>query len=350
VPHRWSEFPRNTSISRVVPPVEHAVVALFEAGLLYMRAGQYFDAHVSCQQALVLDPNHAETMHLMGLLCLQSEQYEHAVEWIARALKQNPKPEYLYRLGTTLRQQGRFEEALMSLDKAVQLRPDKAELWIGLGRVLGDLKRPADALLSFQHAFKLNPRQWEAAQEAGAVLGMLGRSEEALGYFRMCYELQPDHPATLKSLTSCLLSLKKREEALTENQRAYERNPGNAASCDNIGVILELLGREEEALSWLDRALALRPDFVDAINDKALVLGKLHRFDESAATYRHAESLDPDNAATMLGLSHLYLLRGDFESGWVRHKTRLRMNASTRFSQPMWLGARVSGWSNSAAS
>ena len=242
---------------------------------------QYLDAQICCQQALAIDPGHAETLHLMGLLSLHREQYDHAVEWISRALKQDSKAEYLYSLGTALRQQGRLEDALMAFDKAVQLKPDKAELWIGLGRVLGDLKRPADALLSFQHALKLNPRHWDAAQESGAALCVLERAEEALPYFMLCMELRPNHAATLTSLTRCLLGLKRLDEALIANQRAYARDPGNADACDNLGIILERLGREEEALTWLDRALALRPDFIDTLNNRALVLGKLHRFDEA---------------------------------------------------------------------
>ena len=69
--------------------------AAYEAGLQQMRTGQYLDAQLCCQQALALDPGHADALHLMGLLYLNGGQYDHAVEWIARALRQDPKPEYL---------------------------------------------------------------------------------------------------------------------------------------------------------------------------------------------------------------------------------------------------------------
>src|SRR5579871_5397928 len=84
-----------------------AVAAAYQAGLRHMRAGQYLDAQICCNQALAIDPGHAETLHLMGLLSLQSEQFDHAVEWISQALRQEPRAEYLYSLGMALRQQGR---------------------------------------------------------------------------------------------------------------------------------------------------------------------------------------------------------------------------------------------------
>jgi tetratricopeptide (TPR) repeat protein len=311
---------------------------LSAAGLRHLRAERYLEAQVSCQQALAIDPGHADTLHLMGLLSIQSRQFDHAVEWIARAIRSDPRPEYLLTLGRTLQLQGRHEDALKTFDKAVQLRPDDAELWKNLGSALIEVKRPQDALLSFQQALKLNPRHWNAAYQCGVLLGEAGRLEEALGYFRLCRELQPDDPTALTGLTRCLIGLKKLPAALTENQQAYQRSPGNAAACDHIGVILDLLGREDEALPWLDRALMLRPDFIDAMNDKGLVLAKLHRFEESATVYRQVQNLDPGNAAAILGLSHLHLLRGDFEAGWVGERVRLQRNCSARVSQPMWLG------------
>jgi tetratricopeptide (TPR) repeat protein len=148
---------------------------LYEAGARHLRAGAYLDAQLCCQQALAMDPHHADTMHLMGLISLHANRHDLAVEWISRAIRQDPKPEYLTSLGTTLLKQGRREEALKTFDKAVQLAPDRAELWKNLGDVLQELDRPDDALLSFQHALKLDPHNSEAAARRASLLSELSR-------------------------------------------------------------------------------------------------------------------------------------------------------------------------------
>src|SRR5665647_399451 len=76
--------------------------ALFEVGLGHMQAGRYLDAQVSCQRALAVDANHPDSLHLMGLLSLHVKQYAAAVEWLARAIVQAPKAEYISSLGTTV--------------------------------------------------------------------------------------------------------------------------------------------------------------------------------------------------------------------------------------------------------
>jgi tetratricopeptide (TPR) repeat protein len=116
-------------------------------------------------------------MHLMGMISLHASQHDLAVEWISRAIRQEPKPEYLTSLGTTLLNQGRREEALKTFDKAVQLKPDSAELWINLGDVLQKLERSDEALLCFQHALKLDPHNSNAADKSASLLSELSRSK-----------------------------------------------------------------------------------------------------------------------------------------------------------------------------
>ena len=84
---------------------------LYQAGLEHRRAGRSLDAQVCCQQALAIDPAHAGTLHLMALLSLDVKQYDHALEWITRA---------------------------------IELAPADAEACKDRGNVLIELKRPAD--------------------------------------------------------------------------------------------------------------------------------------------------------------------------------------------------------------
>src|SRR5579871_4818180 len=45
--------------------------ALHDAGFKHLKEGRPLDAQVCCLQALSIQPEHADTLHLMGLLSLQ---------------------------------------------------------------------------------------------------------------------------------------------------------------------------------------------------------------------------------------------------------------------------------------
>ena len=281
----------------------------------------------------------------MGLLSLQAKQYDHAVEWFALAIRQDPRPEFLSSLGITLQQQGRLEEALKSFDKAVQLRPDDAELWARLGTVLLDLKRPADALLSLQHALNLDPRHLDAAYKSASVFCRLGRFEEALRHCDLCNELQPNNAFVLQMRGTALRGLRRFEEYLADSRLAHTLDPGNIETRNNIGDALQSLGRYEEALPWFDRALELRPRYPIALINKAASLTALRRFDEAIAVYHHVDAIDPGNAEAAWNLSLVQLLTGDFEAGWTGREARwnrkTRQADQPKLSKVMWLGQKA---------
>lgn len=366
---------RKSGVDLTVPGAG-TVGRLYEVGLGHMQAGRHLDAQLCCQQALALDPNHADTLHLMGLLSLDTGQYDHALGWISRAIRQEPKAVYLTSLGSTLVNQGRTDEALKAFDKAVQLKPLDADLWRNLGAVLIEVKRPADAILSFQHALKLNPRHWDAANMVAILLYQSERFEDALPYYNLCDELEPNHFQTLHMRALTLQGLGRLDEALADNKRALALDPTNADTYSNIGHVLMSSGRNEEALSWFDRSLELQPNsaatlmnkaialaamrrFAEAVSwydrslelqpnsaltltNKAIALAELRHFDEAFAVYHQARAIDPCHAVADWNLALLQLLTGNFEAGWAGREARWKIPALStyypRLSQPMWLG------------
>ncbi|HLG84983.1 MAG TPA: tetratricopeptide repeat protein [Bradyrhizobium sp.] len=334
------ERPADDKTARAEEPaVLPTAGELYLTALGHMRAGRYGDAAACCRETLARDADHADTLNLFGLLALQAEQYDHAVEWISRAIRQEPKPFYLTSLGTCLSRQGRHEEALQAFDKAVQLKPDDANLWHDLGNALVALGRDSEAVLSFRHGLALNPQHWEAANQCAILLYGLGRIEEALACLDACDALRPNHVPTLQRRAACLTRLKRFEEALALCHTSHALAPDDAGICNNLGTVLRSLGQDEDALPWFDQALALQPNDRDALHNKAAALAKLRRFTDAVAIYQHLKTEDPNDALAELGIAHLQLLNGHFASGWAGREARWKMARSyPDFAQPMWLG------------
>jgi tetratricopeptide (TPR) repeat protein len=329
----------NSSQSANEPDVSDQA-ALCEAGRAHMQAGRYLDAQICCRQALAAQADHADTLHLMGLLSLHTRQYDHAVEWIARAIRQDPKPNYLASLGATLQQQQRYEEALKVFDKAVQLKPADAELWRQLGDILVQLARFDQALLIYQQVLKLNPRHPDALYKSGALLNQFGRYQEAIASLDLSCEVLPNHAPTLQARARTFCNLRRFEESVAEGIRAYQLDPYNADTPNNVGTALGQLGRVEEALGWFDKALEIQPTSVAALDNKIIALVYLHRFDKVFALYDHMKSLGLDSEKTAWNVSVAHLLTGNFEEGWPGHQARLKLPSATypKIPQPMWLG------------
>lgn len=305
-----------------------------------LRAGRLLDAQLRCQRALEASPEQPELLHLMALICLGAAEFDHAVEWVSRAIRKDPKPSHLATLGTALQRAGRLDDAAKTFDKAIQLKPDDAALWASLGGVLRERNQPSDALLCFEHAQKLDPHHIDAAYQSAAVLLQLGRLEEALAQCDLCETLRPHDAATISMRSVVLRSLKRFEDSLADARRAQSFDPGNAVLCGNIAAALVLLNRHEEALEWFEQALSLQPLSVPILEGKAIVLRQLHRFDEVFALYDRILSIDPANARIAFSVAIDHLLLGNFEAGWRGRESPWRNppNFCADGHAPLWLG------------
>jgi tetratricopeptide (TPR) repeat protein len=314
---------------------------LCELGFRHLQSGEMLDAQLCCQQALSIDANFADALHLMGLLSLRADQADHAVEWLARAVSEVPKPRFLVDLGHAQRKLGRLEEAFKAFDRAVELDIDLAEAWKGLAQILADLNRHQEAALSFQHVLKLDPSDADAAYQAGLLLFRSGKMEEALALLSISKELRPHHTLTLRMRSLALQNLARLDEAAAEMAGAHALDPASADICNSMGVLLRKPGRPEEALIWFDKALARRPDFQTSLN-KGFALERLHRFDEALTIYAAIKAADPGNVEADWNTALVQLLRRNFETGWAGREARWKVPALPLarydFSQPMWRG------------
>jgi tetratricopeptide (TPR) repeat protein len=330
---------QQSSITETGPAIPEALCA---DGYRLRAAGRPLDAAQCCQQALSVDPNRADAMHLMGLLSFDGGQYDHALEWLSRAIRQAPKAEYLKHLGAVLQHVKRHDEALKAFDRAVQLQPDSAELWCCLGGALLQLGRDDDALLSYQHALKLHPDNFDAATKSGVLLHRRERWEEALAHFNICLSVQPDLAPILNLRAIAHRGMRNYESYLSDSLRAHALDATDAEACNNAGEALLSLGREEDAVAWFDKALALLPNNPTVLTNKAEAMTQLRRLDEAAAIYSHVRTIAPGHAKAEWNLALLKLLTGDFVAGWAGRQARWKIPSFSasypKFSQPMWRG------------
>jgi tetratricopeptide (TPR) repeat protein len=335
----------RASDAQTTPPTapEHnSPAAFFAAGLRLLQVGQLQAAEQCGRQALALEAHHADSLHLMGLLSLLARQHAIAIEWFAEAIRQNPDvADYFFNLANALRQQGRADEAIKSLDRGLTLQPGHAEGWYAMGGLLKHQKRVDEAIMSYDMALKAKETYWEAAYAAAELLFEAERYEEALALFRRSADINPNQSEAFNYITRCCWELRRFEEALASGNKAIALAPDDPEINKNLGRLSQHFDRHEEAIGWFDRAIALRPDFAAAHNDRSTSLLALLRIDEAVAAVDRAIAIDPECSVCHWNKALLQLLVGDF-SGWERRewgrKCDLVNLVDRNFTQPRWFG------------
>jgi tetratricopeptide (TPR) repeat protein len=234
-------------------------------------------------------------------------------------------------------QQGRLEEALASLDKALAVQPDHFEALYNRGILLWEMQRDQEALASLDKAIGLRPDHAATWNNRGNVLRKLKRSADALASFDQALALKPDFAnAIYNRANMLLLDMKRAGEALLAYDQALALNPGFAEAWNNRGNALCSLGRFDEALASYDRALAIRPDFTAAMNCRSQALLESGRTDEAIAGFMRSAELAYGTEQSPLagkGPSPAHKLRHDRE----QHDYQAGIKPAAK------LGSRVQG-------
>jgi len=233
---------------------------LYDAALRHFLSKRYGPAEDRCRQALTLDPRHANSLHLLGLVHGQTNRLDLAVDLIASAIRCNPNNhEYFLNLGELLRDQNKLDDARKSFDIAIKLAPNRAASWIKLGNLLQIQRRYDEVLLTCEHAFTLDPNNAEASALSGFVLAEMGRYEEALAKCDLSLAISPDQALSLCVKGDCLRNLGRTAEAAVSYRRASELEPGNLHVWWLLAKVLEQLGDRDGAITALRRAREIDP-------------------------------------------------------------------------------------------
>jgi len=191
-------------------------------------------------------------------------------------------------LGVSLDRQGRTAEAIVNYRKALDLKPDFADVHNDLGNALYHQGKKEAAIAAYQQVLALRPGDEKAHFNLGIVMESQGRSAAAEAYYRNAIGLKPDFTAAHYKL----------------------------------GVILETLGRLDDAVVHYRTTIQLSPDFEDGYNRLAVALGKQGHTREAIEYYRRLLRLNPDNARGHFNLAVALSSQGP-NSGALEHYARV---------------------------
>jgi tetratricopeptide (TPR) repeat protein len=320
----------------------------FEAGLAHHRAGRLPQAEAIYRQILASEPNHADSLHLLGLVLLQAGHPGRALDPILRAVRLQPSNSFYHSsMAAALRALGRKDEAIASYREALLHKPDNLDLHNQLGILLGECgevpaaeahyrlvlrhqagldlgaaraqvdarfnlanllarrKRFDDAISEFRQLLRQKPDFAEAHCNLGVVLFDLSAFEECERCYREALRLNPTFAAAHTNLGGLLIKLDRLDEAEVHLREACKLTSDSPGALNNLGDVLRLQGRLEEAEAYCREALRLKPDYVPAQLILGNVLRESGRFHEAEPCYRTALDHDPASPEALNNLGTL---------------------------------------------
>ncbi len=198
------------------------------------------------------------------------------------------------------------------------MKSESAEIHFKTGNELKDAGKFEQAIASYQKALEIEPDSAEALNQLGEVYFVRGRLAEALGVCQQALKIQPDFALGYKTLGNVLQGQGKIDAAIRAYSKAVEIKPEFAEAHANLGSMFYRQGQWESAVSCYERALELKPELVAIYSNLGKVLQQLGRLDEAVACWRKAMELSAGsgNADFYVSMGSACLLQGRLEEAF----------------------------------
>ena len=200
--------------------------------------------------------------------------------------------------------EGKLEEAILEMEKAVALKPNFADLRYTLGRLLFDASRFDEAKIHFVHALTINPKFFKAKIN-------LARTELVTGHREKCIEklasARDDCPSFYRENVDHLIQMVRMNEGESAVKQAFheilEDRPSSAQVRREVAIQAIQNGDYAEAIRELKKAIAVNADYPDLHNYLGIAYGNSGMADDAIEEFETALKINPYYLKARLNLA-----------------------------------------------
>lgn len=235
-------------------------------------------------------------------LCLQTtieRDHSASIDILDEAIALDPKftdaiVERAVRLGCL----GKFDEALVEFDRAIELGRGGHRVHGLRGIALADQRRFAEAEAAFTAAIDRNPRNIDWWYDRAVARSYLGRFTETIEDAKQAIELDANYVDAYVVLGRGYAGLGQHEPALQNYDKAVELNPNKPDVYMERGLLHWFAGRYDKSLADANRLIELVPNQTVGYQRRAQTYLKLQQWDKALADLDVCDTINTNDIAT----------------------------------------------------
>jgi tetratricopeptide (TPR) repeat protein len=278
----------------------------FHDAVQHLKSGRLSESEVAHRRVLSHIPNHAPSLHHLGLIAFKRQELTDAVDYIRRSLAAQPDyHEAWLNLAIILGEMRRSREAIEACRQCLALQPKNSEPHTVLGNLLRVAESDAEAMAAYFTALELKPDQPLDLTRLAELLFKSGQTEAAATRCRRALDLDPSLEDALILERRIAISSRSVDAIAAEFQAQSKSGDELAKRLDELGTHLRADRQSEEAAKICRRAIAADPGNADYHFNLALALESMGHLDEALASYQAGLAIEPERAQAYASVGNL---------------------------------------------
>ena len=290
-----------------------AVNALSSQALSKKALDQYSHGRIpaalaTANQALSIDPDNPEILHIVGLLTRETGDETEALRLLTRSAQIAPELPHLHdAVGVTYAKRKQFDEAIAHFRRAIVADSTYSSAHYNMGNAHLGKREFTLAADAFLETLRLDKKAWEAWGNLGITLRCLGHLEDALECFDNALKINPDDFGARFNQAQVLLKLNRFEEAVDAYRSLLIDAPNRADIYNDLGSAFMGLGDMDEAIQSFKKATEIKPDFSSALANLGTAMSYQGYIQGPIQHFIKALEHDPQNLSIHCKLGHVLM-------------------------------------------
>ena len=252
----------------------------------------------------------AEEYISRGVEAVQRGQYSDAIENLTKAIELKPDyAEVYYDRGLAYHSlvyysldylsKGEYAQAIQDYTKAIELKPDYAEAYYARGSAYGSQDENYRAVQDLTKAIELKPDYAEAYAARGGNYNIQGEFDRAIQDSTKAIELKPDCDRAYAVRGDAYGGQGEFDRAIQDLTKTIELCPDDAITYAIRGRIYIIQGKYGRAIQDSTKAIELYPNYVEAYYARGLAWLHLQKWQEARSDLIAAKDVGPDIVALL---------------------------------------------------
>ena len=282
-----------------------------------------------------------ENLKKQAIDSFNNKNYKKSLEIFLTILKKEPKSiDILMFTANNYMQIKDYENALIYLEKLIQLNQKLPQIYYNRGICLNMLGKTQDAIDNFKEALSLKNNFFESYIQLGQLLKKENLLDDALSIYKSALTNVIQKDLINVNISEIYYIKKNYQLSKKFAEEALNLNPKNYFAMINIANCFMELGEVDKGIIELEKAKKINNSFPMIYNNLGFCYKVLGNNEKAAANYQKAIKLNPNLHDAYFNLSHIQLSENNFKDGWNNYEyrwgTQKKFTQRLIFNKPQW--------------
>ncbi len=250
----------HRALLKVVMLKVSRVDAHLQLAHLYLLSAQSAKARLHADTILAIDPTHSAGHLIRGVSLVQDGRVQNGIAELRKAIESDPKSPAAYlELARTYTQQRNFPDAEAVLREGLQVGPQSVKTQMALGDVLAAAGNESEAAKEYRRGFEMDRNSGVPYFKLAVLRQKQHRIKEAEALYRQWIDMRPNDAQAHVALAQFYRSTGRLKKAETSYQRARQVDPSSRFAHEALITFYLETHRLKEAGFEIDTFLKPNP-------------------------------------------------------------------------------------------